>query len=176
MSNTILKPHINLRAVEPADLDFLYLAENDAQAWSNAATVAPMSRLLLQQYIENYTADIYSDRQLRLIATHPTTGQPIGIADLYNFDPRNSRAGVGIYIDPSFRGNGWGKKLLEALCNYAQSFLGLHQLFAIISTENTPSIHIFESCQFAHSGTLPHWIKTPQGYTDAVIMHRITPQ
>ena len=175
MSHNITNTPIELRAVEPADLDFLYLAENDAQAWSNAATVAPMSRLLLQQYIEQYQADIYSDRQLRLIATHPSCNEPIGIADLYDFDPRNSRAGVGIYITPALRNQGWGAQLLTALCHYAQSFLGIHQLYAIIAADNEPSRRVFERCAFTHVATLPQWMKRGNSYADAIMVQRIEP-
>lgn len=163
---------IILRAVEPADLDFLYLAENDTQAWNVASTTAPMSRLLLQQYIEQYTADLYRDRQLRLIATDSAHNR-IGIVDLYDYDVRNSRAGVGIYITPSLRSQGYGTKVLDTLCHYAQSFLDIHNLYAFIGEDNIASQHIFTHCGFTHTATLPHWTKTPQGYLATLIMQRV---
>ncbi len=169
----IQEQEIILRAVEPSDLDFLYLAENDRQAWSNAATVAPMSRMLLQHYIEQYTADIYSDRQLRLIAIHSSTGERLGIVDLYDFDPRNSRSGVGIYIVPAARCKGYGKLSLLALCHYAQTFLGIHNLYAVIAEDNAASIALFQSCHFTTIASLPHWIKTNNGFTCAIMMQRI---
>ena len=68
MSQLLLQEQeIALRAVEPSDLDFIFWAENDTQAWSASATVAPMSRFMIQQYIDSYRADLYQDRQLRLI-------------------------------------------------------------------------------------------------------------
>lgn len=173
MNNNIRQDNIELRAVEPNDLDFIYLAENDAQAWNASATVAPMSRFMIQQYIESYRADIYTDRQLRLIAIDTTTGERIGIADLYDFDPRNGRAGVGIYIDPAIRNKGYGRKVLDLLCHYAQEFVGIHNLYATIPTDNAPSRIIFAQCHFTETATLPHWIKTPQGYTSAVMVMRI---
>lgn len=174
MNTSILQEkEITLRAVEPADLDFIFLAENDSSSWKASSTVAPMSRYMIQQYIDTYRADIYQDRQLRLIATHAHTGQRIGIVDLYDYDPRNSRAGVGIYITATHRSQGYGTSTLEALCRYAQEFLGIHTLYATIASDNHPSIHIFTRCQFAQTATLPHWIKTTQGYTSAVIMQRI---
>lgn len=163
---------IILRAVEPDDLDFLYLAENDTMAWSHSSTSAPMSRMLLQEYITQYTADIYRDRQLRLIAIHAHTGERIGIADLYDYDPRNSRAGIGIYTTPSLRGKGYGTAILSALCRYAQEFLNIHMLYAIIEESNAASRHIFTRCDFLHTATLVQWVKTPQGYSSAVMMQR----
>ena len=172
-TNILQEKEIILRAVEPSDLDFIFLAENDSQSWKASSTVAPMSHYMIQQYIDTYRADIYQERQLRLIAIHTHTGQPIGIADLYDYDPRNSRAGIGIYITPSHRSQGYGKSTLKALCRYAQDFLGIHMLYATIATDNHPSIHIFTRCQFAQTATLPHWIKTTQGYTSAIVMQRI---
>lgn len=173
MSTSILQEkEIILRAVEPADLDFIFLAENDSSSWKASSTVAPMSRYMIQQYIDTYRADIYQDRQLRLIATHARTGQRIGIVDLYDYDPRNSRAGVGIYITATHRLQGYGTSALEALCHYAQEFLGIHMLYATIASDNQPSIHIFTRCRFTPTATLPHWIKTSQGYTSAIIMQR----
>ena len=164
---------ITLRAVEPTDLDFLYIAENDTRAWSASATVAPWSRLLLQQYIENYRADIYSDRQLRLIAIDAAQ-RAIGIVDLYDFDPRNSRAGVGIYIAPSMRSKGYGQEALKALCFYAQMHLNINNLYAFIAEDNEASRRLFSRCGFTHTATLPHWIKSAQGTTSAaIVMQRV---
>ena len=173
MSTSILQEkEITLRAVEPADLDFIFLAENDSSSWKASSTVAPMSRYMIQQYIDTYRADIYQDRQLRLIAKHAHTGQRIGIVDLYHYDPRNIRAGVGIYITATHRSQRYGTSALEALCRYAQEFLGIHMLYATIASDNHPSIHIFTRCGFTPTATLPHWIKTTQGYTSAIIMQR----
>lgn len=169
----IEKNGIALRAVEPTDLDFIYLAENDANAWNASATVAPMSRMMIQQYIEIYRADLYADRQLRLIAVDTTSGERLGIADLYDFDPRNNRAGVGIYIVPAMRQRGYGKRVLDLICHYAQDFIGIHNLYATIPTDNVPSRSIFAQCGFAEIATLPHWIKTQQGYTSAVFTSKI---
>lgn len=174
MSNTILQEdNIILRAVEPQDLDFMFLAENDTRAWSVAATVAPMSRYMIQQYIDAYRADIYQDRQLRLIAVHALTGERIGIADLYDYDPRNSRAGVGIYITPQQRAKGYGRQLLAALTRYAQEYVGIHMLYALIGSDNTPSLATFRHCDYIETATLPHWIKGAQGYTSAVMVIKV---
>ena len=174
MSTSILQEkEITLRAVEPNDLDFIFLAENDSRSWKASSTVAPMSRYMIQQYINAYRADIYQDRQLRLIATHAHTGQRIGIVDLYDYDPRNSRAGVGIYIIATHRSQGYGTSALEALCRYAQDFLGIHSLYATIAEDNRASLQLFARCDFIQTGSLRQWIKTSQGYASAIMMQRI---
>lgn len=164
------REYITLRAVEPHDLDYLYLRENDSSIWHEGATVAPYSRAIIHQYIDQYTADIYRDRQLRLIVTLNTTGERMGIADLYEYDPTHNRAGVGLYIDPQYRRQGYGREALLALCDYAFGMLHMHQLYAIARTSNTPSLSLFASCGFDRHATLHEWIYEHGQYTDAVLM------
>ncbi len=162
-----------LRAVEPEDLDFLYLCDNDASVWHDGATVAPYSRALLHEYIHQYTADIYRDRQLRLVITLAQTGERIGIADLYDYEPRHNRAGVGIYIIPAMRRHHLGCDALSALCRYAFRFLHLHQLYAMTRVDNAASRALFARCGFVQIATLPQWVYGEQGYTDVAMLQRI---
>ncbi len=57
---------ITLRAVEPTDVDCLYIWENDPSLWPHGSTRAPLSRFQLSEYATGYDADPYSARQLRL--------------------------------------------------------------------------------------------------------------
>jgi diamine N-acetyltransferase len=67
-----LKGHlISLRAVEPSDLELLYLWENNPLVWHLSNTTAPFSKHILKEYIENAKHDIYVTKQLRLIINTP---------------------------------------------------------------------------------------------------------
>lgn len=65
----LLENHqIKLRAVEPEDLDLLYSWENETTLWIHGNTLAPYSKLVLRQYINDaLEMDIYQSKQLRLI-------------------------------------------------------------------------------------------------------------
>ena len=125
-----LKGHlISLRALEPSDLELLYQWENNPLVWHLSNTTAPFSKHILKEYIENAKHDIYVTKQLRLIINTPKYG-PIGCIDLFDFDPTNQRAGIGILIaDDQHRGKGYASEALEILCNYCFSTLHLHQLY-----------------------------------------------
>jgi len=60
---------IRLRAPEPADTDTLYIWENDPELWPCSDNMTPLSRHALARYIDNYSGDIATDGQLRLIIT-----------------------------------------------------------------------------------------------------------
>ncbi len=164
---------ISLRAPEIEDLDFLYTLENDPQAAEAAFTTAPMSRFMLRSYLENYDADFFAAKQLRLIITDSQTSAKVGCVDISDYIPRDRRAFVGIAIAPQYRGRGYAKAALTQICQYASSVLGLHQLAAQISIDNSASIHIFKQQGFKPCGKLRSWIRHGNSYTDALIFQKL---
>ncbi|NNG11084.1 MAG: GNAT family N-acetyltransferase, partial [Arenibacter sp.] len=89
--------NILLRALEPEDLDFLYQLENNPGIWEISGTTTPYSRHVLNLYLENAHKDIYEVKQLRLCICN-LEGAVIGLIDLFDFDPKNLRVGMGIII------------------------------------------------------------------------------
>ena len=51
---------VQLRALEPEDIDKLYIWENDPNVWHVGQTNAPFSRFLLSKYIDSNENDIYT--------------------------------------------------------------------------------------------------------------------
>ena len=160
--------NLRLRKIEPSDLPFLYQWENDATMWADSDTHNPLSRHDLHQYIENTTGDIYRDGQLRLIIEGvadtsspncPIASSPniIGCIDLFDFDARNRKAAIGMYIAPDARGKGVGKQAVQLLLDYAFGFLHLRMIYAIISVHNTACSHIYEQMGFTPSSSLANW-------------------
>ena len=147
---------LRLRKIEPSDLPFLYQWENDATMWADSDTHNPLSRHDLHQYIENTTGDIYRDGQLRLIIESSEAGI-MGCIDLFDFDARNRKAAIGMYIAPEARGKGAGKQAVEQLLDYAFGFLHLRMIYAIISVHNHPCSRIYEQMGFIPSSPLKDW-------------------
>ncbi|MEG0701524.1 MAG: GNAT family N-acetyltransferase [Muribaculaceae bacterium] len=161
---------ITLRALEPTDLDILYKWENDTSLWEVGNTITPYSREQLWEYLKDYDGDIYKSHQLRLMVTLTHSGESIGTIDFYDFDPFNNRAAIGILIDESHQGNGYGRQAIEITSRYAAHYIGLRQLLAIIPSKNIHSKHLFEKCGFQCSGTLQAWLKIGNDYNDVEIM------
>ena len=78
-------PHIQLRALEPEDLDMMYTIENDTSLWDVSNRQVPYSREVLRQYIINSQADLYADKQVMLMMELRTTHETVGAIDLFNF-------------------------------------------------------------------------------------------
>lgn len=149
---------IHLRKIEPTDVPYLYRWENDASAWADGSNHNPLSQQDLRDYVVASTGDIYRDGQLRLIIENREPGtEIIGCADLFDFDPRNRRAGIGLYIAPEYRGKGYAAQVLLQLEQYAFSFLQLRVLYAIVAVHNKPCSELFLSSHYTPSSLLPDW-------------------
>ncbi len=152
---------IRLRALEPNDLELLFQWENNMSIWESSNTITPFSKDLLEQYLGQAHHDIYTNKQLRLIIERKDDRRPLGTIDLFDFEPRHRRAGVGILIaDEQDRKQGFAKEALAILKDYAINVLGLHQLHAHISEDNTESLGLFLNAGFIVIGTKKDWLQT----------------
>lgn len=159
--------NIYLRALEPDDLEFVYRLENDTSIWEVSQTQTPYSMFLIKNYLENAHKDIYEAKQLRLAICKNESFEAIGLIDLFDFDPKNNRAGIGIVIqNKENRGLGYGKESLELLIAYAKDYLYIHQLFANISVSNLASKTLFTSFGFELIGIKKEWIFNDGNYSD----------
>jgi diamine N-acetyltransferase len=173
---TLKGPNLFLRALEPEDLDFVYSIENDQNMWKVSNTHTPYSRFLVRQYLENAQQDIYEAKQLRLAICKNNTEEAIGLIDLFDFDPKNNRAGMGIIIQNiSNRGHGYGAESLDLLVNYSFKQLNLHQLYANIGTENEPSLKLFSTFGFQICGIKKEWNLIENSYHDEALFQLINP-
>jgi len=150
---------ILLRALEPSDLDFLYEVENNEDIWEVSNTITPFSREILKQYLDNAHRDIFDVKQLRLVICLVEENRSIGLIDLFDFDPKHYRVGLGIVISSEVsRGKGYALQALELLCNYAFTYLNVHQVYANITEDNLASLELFKKARFLNAGVKKDWI------------------
>jgi diamine N-acetyltransferase len=173
---TLLGTNLFLRALEPEDLEFIYHIENDESIWHVSNTQTPYSKFLIRQYLENAHQDIFEVKQLRLAICKTNTSEAIGLIDLFDFDPVNHRAGIGIVIQKETnRGNGIGKEALGLLIDYSFKQLQLHQLYANIGTDNEPSLNLFATFGFQKIGIKKDWIFRNNSFHDEAIFQLVNP-
>lgn len=158
---------IYLRALEPTDLDMLFRLENDEHVWEVSNTTKPFSKYLLKQYLENSHRDIYEVKQLRLVICTAEEHRTVGFIDLFDFEPKHQRVGVGIIIfDAQDRGKGYAAEALQLIEKYASVHLKAHQLYANISATNERSATLFEKAGYKKSGEKKDWIVSEKGFKD----------
>jgi len=171
---TLKGENIYLRALEPNDLEFVYAMENDQSIWEVSNTQTPYSRFLVKQYLENAQQDIYEAKQLRLAICQDQDFPALGLIDLFDFDHKNNRAGVGIVIQGTEnRKRNIGSEALELLIRYSFYNLNLHQLYANIAVENEASIALFTKFGFQKIGTKKDWTLVNGVYKDETVFQLI---
>ena len=171
---TLKGENIYLRALEPEDLEFVYAIENDETIWQVSNTQTPYSRFLIRQYLENAHQDIYEAKQLRLVICLNNSDNAVGLIDLFDFDPKNNRAGIGILIQNlENRSKGIGKEALGLLISYAFQQLQLHQLYANIDSDNKLSLQLFSKFGFQEIGLKKQWNRINNVYKDEYMFQLI---
>ena len=162
---------ITLRAPEPADLELLYAWENDPRMWDTGDTAAPMSRHMLERFIDGYDGDITSTRQLRLVVTLDAEGgRAAGTVDLFDFSAVNRRCGIGILVDEALRRRGIGLRALELTACWARRRLNLASLWCTVAADNAASLALFDRAGYRRVGVLKDWTFTARGLTDTVLL------
>lgn len=170
---TLKGEHIYLRALEPEDLEFIHTIENDESVWEISNTITPYSKFLIKQYLKQSHKDIFEVKQLRLVISS-YDDVALGMIDLFDFDFKNSRAGVGILVkELNDRAKGFGSEALKLLINYSFTHLGLHQLYCNVSEENDISIKLFTKQGFKKIGLKKDWILVNGSYKNEYIFQLI---
>ncbi len=164
---------VSLRALEPGDIDILYSWENDTSLWKLSNTHVPFSKHLLEQYLKHSAHDIYELKELRLIIQNREL-KPVGIIDLFDFDPYHQRAGIGILIhSKEDRQHGYAFDSLMTIEKYALEVLGLKQLYASIPEDNAGSIKLFQKAGFGLTGIKKMWLHSREGWKDEWFFQKI---
>jgi diamine N-acetyltransferase len=164
---SIVGDKCRLRALEPSDLELLYLWENDTEVWRVSGSCGPVSRERLQHFIEEQNYDIYATRQMRLIIE--SNGMAIGTLDIIDFDPQNSRFGIGILIYANEnRRMGFARSAIEAIKEYGRTTLFVNQIWASVAEDNIASLELFRRCGFEECGRRKAWLRREGGYVAEV--------
>jgi diamine N-acetyltransferase len=163
-----------LRAIEPGDVEQLLDWENDASTWWIGASLSPYSKAVMVKYAEG-DHDIYRDKQLRFMldaCDEKGLWYTVGAVDLYDYDPRNHRAGVGIVVDLNERRKGHALVGLYLLSRYAFEHLGAHQLYAEVPGGHDPSINLFKKAGYGGSEVRRDWVRKGTHWKDVILLQK----
>jgi diamine N-acetyltransferase len=164
---------VRLRALEPDDVDTLFIWENDPSVWRISNTQAPFSRHVLDQYVASSHQDIYATRQLRLMIERLDDTTAVGCIDLFEFEPAHARAGIGILVAKRERNQGYATEALALLVDYCFNVLGLHQVFCHIGVGNEASLRLFQNAGFEITGTKKDWMRLKNQWTAEYMLQLI---
>ena len=158
-------PICRLRALEPQDVDLLYVWENDVEVWRVSGTIAPLSYERIARFVEEQSYDLNTTRQMRLIVE--VEGRAVGSVDIFDFEPQHQRFGLGVLIyAQDNRRCGYARAAIDAVVEYARDVLGLRQVWAMIAVDNAPSVALFESLGFVRCAHRRDWLRRGREFVD----------
>lgn len=158
--------HVLLRPLVPNDRDslislFAHAAEEDRRYLRQDVT----DRELVSSWAE--VVDYSSVFPLVSVIN----GRIVGDATLHFRDGAHRHQGeVRIFLAREMRRRGLGTQMLRTLVDISRG-VGLHQLIALIVTDQGPVIRAFKELGFEHHCTLPDYFMMPNGSTrDTALM------
>ena len=153
-----------LRQASKKDVDDIVRWENDTDHWLVSNTSTSYSKDEVEHFIEHEN-DIFINHQMRLMIINDAENS-VGCIDLYDFDVNNKRVGVGILIDPDYRGKGFGIEALLVLSRFCFEHLDVRSIYADVLISNTSSVKLFESAGFELCGTKKDWLWDGNDFID----------
>ena len=126
--------------------------------------------------VQKWTADSYTTSRIPnsaeegVIICAELDGKLVGMVGLYRETyPKERHIGViwGVYTSPTARRRGIGKKMMQAVLDYAKKCDGLAVINVAVITENQAAIKLYESVGFIAWGTQPDALRdthTNQSY------------
>ena len=76
-------------------------------------------------------------------------------------------------VHDEFQGRGVGRRLLEALLDVADNYLGLIRVELEVMVDNERAIRLYEHCGFIQEGRKRQAIRRGDGYVDTLLMARV---
>ena len=120
--------------------------------------------LLVSHSVSSQSNHSFPDTQ------HPTLNVPLGLLDIFNFDPHHLRAELGIVIQQPYRRCGYATQALRQAIDYARHALHLHQLYAYVDAANEASRRAFLKAGFESFNTIYDWLSDGKKFHDAILM------
>lgn len=77
---------------------------------------------------------------------------------------------VQVYVEPGYRGQNIGEKLLRYVLDYGFTQEGIEQIQLSVIASNKTAIRLYEKLGFKSFGVQPHYFKVEDGYLDQQFM------
>ena len=125
------------------------------------------SRDAVRQKLENPPAGMH-----RLVAIGED-GSAVGLLGLHTYQGRRSHVGgIGLMVHDERVRQGIGSKLMEAMIELAEGWLGLERIELTVYTDN-PAIRLYEKYGFEREGIHKAYARRDGEYIDSYFMARV---
>lgn len=147
---------VSLRSLHQDDLPLLTELELSPRYQAYTTLRDELDETMLLEFIHS-EHNLEKQGQFRFVID--TDEGAVGFADLYDYDPEQRQAGVGILMRHTEQRKGYGLAALQLLDREAAHY-HIHMLLAEIRPGNEPARRLFEKAGYCHS---PEHLATIEG-------------
>jgi putative acetyltransferase len=163
-----------LRRATPADAAAMARQMAESEVYGNLMQLPWPTEALWRQRLEAMAAAPESP-QLLLLAERD--GQLLGSAGLHPVDRVRRRhvAVLGISVGSAHQGQGVGRALMQAVCDWADRWAHLLRLELTVFVDNAPAIALYRRFGFREEGRHVAYALRDGAYVDVLAMARLHP-
>lgn len=135
-----------IRGIEKEDLPFLL--ELRKEAWPFLGTIGILSLSMQEDWLQAVNKD---QRRSYYILINEENAR-IGLVRMDEIDFINRSIRVGGDLRSSFRGRGYGQKMMGLIKKYCFNYLNMNRLWLLVLETNEAALHIYKKSGFVLEG------------------------
>lgn len=160
-----LSERLRLDVVAPGDESFLFDWENNPENWAVSEGEGPYTMSEIKSFITTCD-DLERHGQIRFVVRKISDNMPLGALDLFNYQKRNRKAGLGILIaNIQDRKKGYASECLSDHLTQIIDYFNLSEVYALVFRDNIASVRLFEKCGFTIQKTTNYKNKSALVYS-----------
>ncbi|MER2908420.1 GNAT family N-acetyltransferase [Morganella morganii] len=162
---------ITIRLADPSDAAALCDMHQDFTSYANTLQMPYTSRKFWEHRMNQG-----DQSATRLVAV--VDGVVVGLLGInQNSNPRRRHVvNFGITVNKSYRGQGVGSALMQAMIDYCDNWLGIRRIELEVFANNPDGLALYEKFGFQREGIARDYAFRDGRYVDAILMSRINDQ
>jgi ribosomal-protein-alanine N-acetyltransferase len=146
---------ILLKKLEPRDADDLYKILTNERLYRYKPGKPLKTLDAVKNVIGHYERDFNKQKMIFLgIYYKKADTKLVGIAEMFDFDEKTSRAEMGYTVNEKFWGNGIATNATKLMLDYLFNTISANSVQAMSMPVNIKSKNVLERCGFTFEGTL----------------------
>jgi RimJ/RimL family protein N-acetyltransferase len=159
---------VNLRPLEPGDVDREFQWVNDRDVTRYLTLRYPMARQEEERWLNNRPPNDFANT---VLAIETKDGVHIGNIGLHEGQPENRKAALGIMIgDKDYWSNGYGSDAIVTLLRFAFHEVNMNRVWLHVYEFNERAIACYRRCGFVEEGRLRQNTYQDGRYWDTITM------